>query len=61
MLIVGHTHDELDRFFSRLKAALAGRSFYTVPQMLKIIQAKTISKLNNHWNDINLLLLRRDP
>ena len=42
MLIVGHTHDELDRFFSRLKAALAGRSFYTIPQMLKIIQAKSI-------------------
>ena len=29
-LIVGHTHDEIDRIFSRVKVALAGRDYYTV-------------------------------
>ena len=27
-LIVGHTHDEVDRFFSRVRAALAGHDYY---------------------------------
>ena len=28
-LIVGHTHNDLDRFFSRLGVALMGRNYYT--------------------------------
>ena len=38
MLLVGHTHDDLDRFFSRLKVALAGRDFFTIPSMMRIIE-----------------------
>ena len=37
-LIVGHTHDKLDRFFSRLSVALAGKDFLTEPQMWSIIK-----------------------
>lgn len=29
-LIVGHTHNRLDRFFSRLGVSLAGRDYYTL-------------------------------
>ena len=29
-LLVGHTHDKIDRFFSRVKAAVAGRDYYTM-------------------------------
>jgi hypothetical protein len=33
-LLVGHTHDALDRFFSRLAVSLSGHDFYTVDEML---------------------------
>ncbi len=33
-LMVGHTHDALDRFFSRLVMALRGRNWITVEEML---------------------------
>ena len=37
-LLVGHTHDEIDRLFSRIKVALAGHDYFTVTEMLdKII------------------------
>ena len=36
-LLVGHTHDDIDRFFSRLRVAIAGRDYYTVSQLMKII------------------------
>lgn len=36
-LPVAHTHDEIDRFFSRVKVALAGHDYYTVAQMLEIV------------------------
>ncbi len=36
-LLVGHTHDALDRFFSRVVAALAGHDFFTVPEMFRVL------------------------
>ena len=36
-LLVGHTHDEIDRFFSRLRVAIAGRNYYTVDGLMKLI------------------------
>ena len=36
-LLVGHTHDEIDRFFSRVKVALAGKDYFTVTQMLAMV------------------------
>ena len=36
-LLVGHTHNKLDRFFSRLAVALAGRDYFTVVGMLRIM------------------------
>ena len=36
-LIVGHTHDDIDRFFSRVRVAVAGRDYYTVAGLMKII------------------------
>jgi hypothetical protein len=38
-LLVGHTHDEIDRLFSRIKVALAGHDYYTVIEMLDIMTA----------------------
>ena len=36
-LIVGHTHDKIDRLFSRLKIALRGHDFDTVETVMKIL------------------------
>ena len=36
-LIVGHTHDKLDRFFAMLMKALAGRSYLTEEQLWEIV------------------------
>ena len=38
-LMVGHTHNKLDRFFSRIAVALAGRDYFTVVGMLSQIVA----------------------
>ena len=38
-LLVGHTHDEIDRLFSRIKVALAGHDYFTVIEMLDKITA----------------------
>ena len=38
-LLVGHTHDEIDRLFSRIKVALAGHDYFTVIEMLDEITA----------------------
>lgn len=38
-LLVGHTHNQLDRFFSRLGAAIAGQDYFTVPGMLAMVSA----------------------
>ena len=36
-LLVGHTHNRLDRFFSRLAVAIRGHDYFTLPEMFKII------------------------
>ena len=36
-LLVGHTHDAIDRFFSRVKVALAGHDYYTMQQMIALL------------------------
>ena len=33
LLLVGHTHDDIDRFFSRLHVEIAGRDYYTVARI----------------------------
>ena len=38
-LLVGHTHNKLDRFVSRIAVALAGRDYFTVVGMLSRIEA----------------------
>lgn len=38
-LLVGHTHDSLDRFFSRFAVALAGHNYYTLPEMFEVARA----------------------
>ena len=38
-LVVGHTHNKLDRFVSRIAVALAGRDYFTVVGMLNQICA----------------------
>ena len=37
-LLVGHTHDALDRFFSRFMTALAGHNYWTRDEMFKVVQ-----------------------
>ena len=39
-LIVGHTHDKVDRFFSRIRAVLAGVDYYTWQQVRDLLIAK---------------------
>ena len=55
-LLVGHTHNRLDRFFSRLSVALRGHDFYHLNGMWSIIQrvlSETydikIAHLNTVW------------
>jgi hypothetical protein len=36
-LLVGHTHDDIDRLFSRIKVALAGHDYFTVIEMLNLM------------------------
>ena len=36
-LLVGHTHDAIDRFFIRLRVAIAGRDYRTVAALMKLI------------------------
>ena len=38
-LLVGHTHNKLDRFFARISVALAGRGYFTVVGMLQQLQS----------------------
>lgn len=38
-LLVGHTHNQLDRFFSRLGAAIAGQDYFTVEGMFDMVKA----------------------
>ena len=50
-LMVGHTHDALDRFFSRLCACLKGRSYYTIQQLFDIVQAN-MTKQEVSWSHL---------
>ena len=38
-LITGHTHDNLDRFFSLLRQSLMGRDFYTIQDIWKHVRS----------------------
>lgn len=40
-LLVGHTHEDIDQFFSRLSTIWAGVNFYSLPQMMQF--AKQVS------------------
>ena len=53
-LLVGHTHDSLDRLFSRLSVPLTGRNYHTVEQMWNIITTRLESyDLNiSHVTDV---------
>lgn len=39
-LIVGHTHDKVDRFFSRIRAVLAGIDYFTWHQVRDLVMSK---------------------
>ena len=39
-LIVGHTHDKVDRFFSRIRAVLAGIDYFTWQQVRDLLMVK---------------------
>ena len=39
-LIVGHTHDKIDRLFSRLRIAITGHDFDTVEKLLEILRKR---------------------
>ena len=43
-LLSGHSHDSLDRFFALLRAALAGQSYMTLPDMWRIVISSISSK-----------------
>ncbi len=66
-LLVGHTHDALDRFFSRVVAAISGHDFFTVPQLFELIEEKLqycrvkSSHLAQSWGWKGLLSLRACP
>ena len=55
-LIVGHTHDKIDRLFSRLRAAITGHDFDTVEKLVAILQQRMpgfdfdSSHLSRVWN-----------
>jgi len=38
-LIVGHTHNKVDRMFSRFKVAVSGHDFFTPEEMIKTVMA----------------------
>ena len=38
-LIVGHTHNKVDRMFSRLKVAMSGHDFFTPEQLMQTVMA----------------------
>ena len=46
-LLVGHTHNKLDRLFSRISVALFGRDYFTVPGMLSIVRRVLSSELRS--------------
>jgi hypothetical protein len=59
-LMVGHTHDSLDRFFSRLCGALKGRDYFTAAEMQHLVnesmpcQSIAWGHLCTSWNFTDL-------
>jgi len=51
-LMVGHTHDALDRFYSRLKAALRGRDFDTLDELADVA-GKAMPAVDLEWFHLN--------
>ena len=55
-LIVGHTHDKIDRFFSRHRVALRGHDYFTRIEMFEILRNRlpvldlTHCHLSRIWN-----------
>jgi hypothetical protein len=50
--MVGHTHDNLDRFFSRVAMALRGRSYISQSEMQDIV-SRTLSSYRIAWSHSN--------
>ena len=50
----GHTHNKLDRFFSRIDVALAGRDYFTVVGMLRQLQSSLLhcTVKSNHLSQV---------
>ena len=55
-LTVGHTHNEVDRFFSRVRVALRGRDYFTPEEMINVLRETLRGfefdscHLNQIWN-----------
>lgn len=52
-LLVGHTHDALDRFFSRLCAALKGRDYFTMSDLAAIVNER-LTAYQVEWQHLGL-------
>jgi hypothetical protein len=50
-LPVGHTHDKIDRFFSRVKVALSGRDYWTVDQIIQHL-TDGLPSFNFSWSHL---------
>ena len=51
-LLVGHTHDKIDRFFSRVKAAVAGRDYYTMYELFELL-GNGLPAFNFTWSHLH--------
>ena len=53
-LLVGHTHNKLDRLFTRIAVALAGRDYFTVVGMLRQLQSSLLhcTVKSNHLSQV---------
>lgn len=51
-LMVGHTHDSLDRFFSRLCRALKGKDYWTLPDMADAVN-KALAGQDIMWQHLD--------
>ena len=66
-LIVGHTHDKIDRLFSRLRIAITGHDFDTVEKLLEILRKRMqgfrfdTSHLSRVWDWKSLKNLELSP
>ena len=66
-LIVGHTHDKVDRFFSRIRAILKGIDYFTWGQVQELVMKKMrgftvqMEHLTTAWNWKELDELQLSP